>query len=69
MSYVLPLDGCEPHLAEVVGGKAVGLGSLLRQELARFQDDEMWVPAGSNLRCRAEWIVAKTRGLASPTPR
>jgi phosphoenolpyruvate synthase/pyruvate phosphate dikinase len=33
MSYVSPLDGCEPHLAEVVGGKAVELGSLLRQEL------------------------------------
>jgi phosphoenolpyruvate synthase/pyruvate phosphate dikinase len=33
VSHVLPLDGCEPHLAEVVGGKAVGLGSLLREGL------------------------------------
>ena len=33
MSYVFPLNGCGPHLAEVVGGKAVGLGSLLREEL------------------------------------
>ena len=33
MSYVFSLDGCGPHLAEVVGGKAVGLGSLLREEL------------------------------------
>ncbi len=33
MSYVFPLDGCGPHLAEVVGGKAVGLGSLLREGL------------------------------------
>ena len=33
MAYVFSLDGCEPHLAEVVGGKAVGLGSLLREEL------------------------------------
>ena len=33
MSYVFPLDGCEPHLAEIVGGKAVGLGSLLREGL------------------------------------
>jgi phosphoenolpyruvate synthase/pyruvate phosphate dikinase len=33
VSYVFPLDGCEPHLAEVVGGKAVGLGSLLREGL------------------------------------
>jgi pyruvate,water dikinase len=33
MSYVFPLDGCEPHLAEVVGGKAVGLGWLIREEL------------------------------------
>jgi pyruvate,water dikinase len=33
VSYVFPLDGCGPHLAEVVGGKAVGLGSLLREEL------------------------------------
>ena len=33
VSYVFPLNGCGPHLAEVVGGKAVGLGSLLREEL------------------------------------
>jgi len=33
VSYVHLLDGCEPHLAEVVGGKAVGLGSLLRENL------------------------------------
>jgi phosphoenolpyruvate synthase/pyruvate phosphate dikinase len=33
MTYIFPLDGCQPHLAEVVGGKAVGLGSLLRQSL------------------------------------
>src|SRR6516162_5724843 len=33
MSYVFPLTGCEPHLAEVVGGKAVGLGWLTREEL------------------------------------
>ncbi len=33
MSYISSLDGCEPHLAEVVGGKAVGLGSLLRENL------------------------------------
>ena len=38
MSYVFPLDECDTHLAEVVGGKAVGLGALLRQELL--------VPAG-----------------------
>ena len=33
MSYVFPLDECGAHLAEVVGGKALGLGSLIRQEL------------------------------------
>ena len=33
MSYFFALDGCEPHLAEVVGGKAIGLGSLLAQGL------------------------------------
>jgi phosphoenolpyruvate synthase/pyruvate phosphate dikinase len=33
VSYIFPLDGCEPHLAEVVGGKAVGLASLLRESL------------------------------------
>jgi phosphoenolpyruvate synthase/pyruvate phosphate dikinase len=33
VSYVFGLDGCEPHLAEVVGGKAVGLGALLRADL------------------------------------
>jgi phosphoenolpyruvate synthase/pyruvate phosphate dikinase len=33
VSYVFALDGCEPHLAEVVGGKAIGLGSLLREGL------------------------------------
>jgi phosphoenolpyruvate synthase/pyruvate phosphate dikinase len=38
VSYVFRLDECEPHLAEVVGGKAVGLGSLLRHDLR--------VPAG-----------------------
>jgi pyruvate,water dikinase len=33
MSYVFPLDGCEPHVAAVVGGKAVGLGRLMREGL------------------------------------
>jgi phosphoenolpyruvate synthase/pyruvate phosphate dikinase len=33
MRYIHPLDGCAPHLAEVVGGKAVGLGSLMREDL------------------------------------
>jgi pyruvate,water dikinase len=33
VGYVFSLEGCEPHLAEVVGGKAVGLGSLLREGL------------------------------------
>jgi pyruvate,water dikinase len=33
VTYLFPLHGCEPHLAEVVGGKAVGLGSLLREQL------------------------------------
>src|SRR5262249_18053282 len=33
MSYLFPLEGCEPRLAEVVGGKAVGLGWLMREEL------------------------------------
>jgi phosphoenolpyruvate synthase/pyruvate phosphate dikinase len=33
VSYVFALDECGAHLAEVVGGKAVGLGSLIRQEL------------------------------------
>ncbi len=33
MEYILPLRDCHSHFAEVVGGKAMGLGSLLRQEL------------------------------------
>jgi phosphoenolpyruvate synthase/pyruvate phosphate dikinase len=33
VSCVYPLDGCDSQLAEVVGGKAVGLGSLLREAL------------------------------------
>ena len=33
MEYILPLKDCHSHFAEVVGGKAMGLGSLLRQEL------------------------------------
>jgi pyruvate,water dikinase len=33
MTYTIPLHGCEPYLAEVVGGKAVGLASLLREDL------------------------------------
>lgn len=33
MEYILPLQDCHSHFAEVVGGKAMGLGSLLRQEL------------------------------------
>lgn len=33
MEYVLPLEDCEAHLAEVVGGKAMGLGFLLREGL------------------------------------
>jgi phosphoenolpyruvate synthase/pyruvate phosphate dikinase len=30
---IFHLDGCEPYLSEVVGGKAVGLASLLRENL------------------------------------
>ena len=33
MGYVFALDDCEQHLAEMVGGKAVGLGSLQREGL------------------------------------
>ncbi len=33
MGYVFALDDCEQHLAEMVGGKAVGLGSLRREGL------------------------------------
>lgn len=32
-SYVLPLEACGPHVADLVGGKAVGLGELLRHGL------------------------------------
>jgi phosphoenolpyruvate synthase/pyruvate phosphate dikinase len=45
VSYIVPLDACEPHLAEVVGAKAVGLGSLLRAKLD--------VPAGFAIGARA----------------
>ncbi len=38
MEYILPLKDCHAHFSEVVGGKAMGLGSLLRQDLP--------VPAG-----------------------
>jgi len=31
MTYVLGLDNCHPHLSGAVGGKATGLGSLLRE--------------------------------------
>jgi phosphoenolpyruvate synthase/pyruvate phosphate dikinase len=33
VSYIVPLSGCEPGLSEVVGGKAIGLGSLIRANL------------------------------------
>jgi len=33
VTYVFPLEECGSQLAEVVGGKALGLGSLVRQEL------------------------------------
>ncbi|TAN25647.1 MAG: phenylphosphate synthase subunit beta [Actinomycetota bacterium] len=33
MEYILPLKDCHSHFTELVGGKAMGLGSLLRQEL------------------------------------
>jgi phosphoenolpyruvate synthase/pyruvate phosphate dikinase len=38
VTYVFPLDGCEPHLAEVIGGKAAGLAVLGRENFR--------VPAG-----------------------
>ena len=38
MTYLVPLERCEPHLACEVGGKALGLGRLLREHLR--------VPAG-----------------------
>ncbi len=31
--YLLPLDACDHHLAELVGGKATGLCALLRRDL------------------------------------
>lgn len=33
MEYLIPLEACDHHLAEVVGGKATGLCSLLRRGL------------------------------------
>lgn len=33
MTYVVPLEACGTHLVEAVGGKAVGLAALLREDL------------------------------------
>ncbi len=55
MSYVFPLDGREPHLAEIVGGKAVGLGSLLREGLR--------VPPGFALGTHAYREIVGATGL------
>ncbi len=33
MTDVIPLDACEPQHVELVGGKAVGLGSLVRENV------------------------------------
>jgi phosphoenolpyruvate synthase/pyruvate phosphate dikinase len=58
VSYVFQLDGCEPHLAEVVGGKAVGLGSLLREGLL--------VPRGFAIGAHAYREFVTETGLAGP---
>jgi hypothetical protein len=33
VTYIVPLERCELRLAEVVGGKAIELGRLLREKL------------------------------------
>jgi rifampicin phosphotransferase len=54
VAYVLWLDACEPELAGRVGGKAVGLGHLLRQSLE--------VPAGFVITTQAyrDWIIHRS---------
>src|SRR5437016_11991970 len=54
MSKVLRLDECGPDLAGRVGGKAVGLGHLLRQSLR--------VPPGFVITTEAyrEWVLSRS---------
>jgi pyruvate,water dikinase len=54
-TYSFPLVGCGPQLAEVVGGKAVGLASLLRHDLP--------VPAGFALGTHAYREFVNELGL------
>ncbi len=55
MEYILPLEDCHSHFAELVGGKAMGLGSLLRQELP--------VPAGFAVSTHAYREFVEVTGL------
>ena len=57
MTYIHPLDSCEPQLAEVVGGKANGLGSLMREHLP--------VPPGFAIATHAYREFVAETGLAS----
>jgi phosphoenolpyruvate synthase/pyruvate phosphate dikinase len=56
VTYIVPLDACELQLADVVGGKALGLGLLLRENLP--------VPAGFAVGTRGYREFVDERGLA-----
>ncbi len=55
LEYILPLEDCHSHFAEMVGGKAMGLGSLLRQQLP--------VPPGFAVSTHAYREFVETTGL------
>ena len=57
MTDVIPLDACEPQHVELVGGKAVGLGSLVRENVR--------VPPGFALNAHCYRQFVAHTGLAS----